>query len=273
MQAAQYISDGRSACGARGYHKISLRAPSSSFASRLVAKPAEVQSNHNMHRVGAWYVNGRAVSIRSKETFNLFELIDSMNKDMANQAEVDAIGVPNLFSKFQDASDDNGGSADQSMKSQIFGEEARIDVVSGSKGSVVYLNNIEKDADYARFSTSLQSLLVRSFNLIPVRKNVYTLLIVVDPMTTDGRKAMQALFWKSRGIPVRMGIVLAPSNLRQDSEDNPIDDAASIEDIMKLYLWARKKSSKASGETFLARLSEWDGDVMSKSALVNLRLP
>ena len=181
MQAAQYISDAEDPLAA--LEDISQNFPARAKQLIRIKVSSEtrrgVQSNHNMHRVGAWYVNGRAVSIRSKETFNLFELIDSMNKDMANQAEVDAIGVPNLFSKFQDASDDNGGSADQSMKSQIFGEEARIDVVSGSKGSVVYLNNIEKDADYARFSTSLQSLLVRSFNLIPVRKNVYTLLIVV----------------------------------------------------------------------------------------------
>ena len=57
----------------------------------------------------------------------------------------------------------------------------RINVRKGASGVVTFVNNIEKDPEYARLPTDMSALLQPSYGLPQVRKNLFNLVLVLDP--------------------------------------------------------------------------------------------
>ncbi|KAJ8601472.1 hypothetical protein CTAYLR_005695 [Chrysophaeum taylorii] len=84
---------------------------------------------------------------------------------------------------------------------------ARIDLLSGSKGAVTYLNNLEKDDMYRRWPRSVQQLLYPSWQLHAISKNLYTALVVLDGPPHEAIRFVQMML--DQGYPVRFGLVVS----------------------------------------------------------------
>lgn len=89
------------------------------------------------------------------------------------------------------------------------GQETRLDIYRGSKGALVYLNNLEKDAQYKRWPSSLRQLLFPSWQLQTIARNLYTLTLVLDLEDPDSWEALATLRRiYSRQFPVRFSVLL-----------------------------------------------------------------
>merc|ERR1711871_1261583 len=90
----------------------------------------------------------------------------------------------------------------------------RVDVKKGSKGAVHFLNNLEKDKQYAQWPAELRMLLRPSFQLHQIRRNLFNLVLIVDPATDEGLAAIATSMQLLRQfIPIRVGLVLTSSTL------------------------------------------------------------
>ena len=102
---------------------------------------------------------------------------------------------------------DDGFDEEESSSS----EKIRIDVGRGSKTSVLYLNDIEKDLEYQHWPRSIQEMLYRSqFGGAPtIRRNLFTMLVVLDPASGAENPALglveQLL---SMQFPLRLGVLI-----------------------------------------------------------------
>ena len=126
----------------------------------------------------------------------------------------------------------------------------RIDVRTGAKGAVYFLNNIEKDKKYKKWPKQLQQLLQHAWHLIPIRRNLYTAVFVIDPLTKLGLETIGVLYDLMDGnIPLRMGIVMV------DSVDNKQKEI-NAGTVLKLLGTAKKEHKQAAANGFLKVLSQ-----------------
>lgn len=93
--------------------------------------------------------------------------------------------------------EDNGDrdhSDDDNTMSSPSRERYRIDVARGGKTAVFYLNDIEKDPEYSSWPNSMQEMFFRSqYGGAPtVRRNLFTLLVVIDPASRRAHPALDA---------------------------------------------------------------------------------
>jgi len=91
--------------------------------------------------------------------------------------------------------------------SQIY----RIDVGRGGKNAVLYLNDIEKDPEYSSWPTSMQEMLYRAqFGGAPtVRRNLFTMLLVIDPADGNPNPALDAVAQLLNAqFPLRVGVLI-----------------------------------------------------------------
>ena len=120
----------------------------------------------------------------------------------------------------------------------------RIDTRSGSKGCVFFMNNIEKDKAYRRWPKQIAQLMQPAWQLIPVRKNLYTGIFVVDPTTETGLKTIGTLRnLLQMKMPIRAGLALVPSDVHHRSGGGAVDgddSEASVDGIVRLLAAAKK---------------------------------
>lgn len=185
-------------------------------------------------RPGRLYLNGRVAASLERPSFNVFELLNEIRKEQrtlqtlqqklgpvlnSNAAalkEVQAAwmmgdefvkyGLAGESGDVGDSKDDEDP-ADDDDDVNIF----RIDVGRGWKQAVMYLNDIEKDAQYADWTRSLRQMMMSmQFGMPPsVRRNLFTILAVVDPLQTAenagfslGMQLMQSSY------PARVGALV-----------------------------------------------------------------
>jgi hypothetical protein len=95
-------------------------------------------------------------------------------------------------------------------------KKIRIDVGRGGRNAVLYLNDIEKDPEYRSWPVSMQDMVYRSqFGGAPtVRRNLFTMLIVLDPASGSDVPALNIVGQLMNSqFPLRLGMLLV------DSED------------------------------------------------------
>lgn len=106
-----------------------------------------------------------------------------------------------------------------------------LDLTSTSKefaidirdSAISWINDIEKDTEYARWPSSVMDLLRPTFPgmLRNIRKNLFNLILVVDPVKPDARPLIKlAESFVVHSAPLRLGIVL---DTRQQNDDNAED--------------------------------------------------
>lgn len=84
----------------------------------------------------------------------------------------------------------------------------RVDISKGSKHAVIFVNNLEKDVSYRGWSKSLQALFYPSWSLPQLRRNLYTIVTVVDFFSKEGIfMHSQVQMMLQQMYPIRFGFV------------------------------------------------------------------
>jgi len=165
----------------------------------------------------ALFVNGRRVPI-DRPSFNVFEFLNTIKSEQAELESMQVrlspyLSLPALrqvqkaWSMGADALNDSQGD-EESDDANVF----RIDVGRGYKNAVLYVNDIEKDEQYANWPRSVQNMMfAMQYGAPPtVRRNIFTVLAVVDPLFDEGAnhgislasQLMQGQF------PARLGVLI-----------------------------------------------------------------
>ena len=139
----------------------------------------------------------------------------------------------------------------------------RIDVRTGAKGAVYFMNNIEKDKKYKQWPKQLQQLLQHAWHIIPIRRNLYTGVFVVDPLTKVGLDTIAMLYEFIDGnVPLRIGLVMV------DSKSNT-GNAVNVGIVLKLLALAKKEHKQPAANAFLKVLSQYANKIpLTKEDLV-----
>lgn len=91
------------------------------------------------------------------------------------------------------------------------GKDFAIDI---RDSSIIWINDLEKDAQYRRWPPSVMDLLRPTFPgmLRNVRKNLFNLVLLVDPITPDSRAIIKlAESFVVHLAPVHLGVVFDTS--------------------------------------------------------------
>ena len=272
----------------------------------------------------ALLVNGRQIAVQ-RPSFNVFELMNILREENALLADLEkSLGShlgPKGLAAVQDmiemgeAALDRAGSKDGAIKKKqesdmddpFFGgdededEEGgaeakfRIDVGRGYRGAVTYINDIERDPQYRQWPRSIeQMLMMAQFGQPPtVRRNMFTMLLVLDPLSGDGERMLDiAIQFIQANLPIRLGFLFVSNSdidtckASSDGEKclfPPLDigDAVDLSDIKDIKattksvsLLVDKAIEKYGGMTTLGfldmLLSTWKGGKSSLKDLVEI---
>lgn len=65
----------------------------------------------------------------------------------------------------------------------------------GIKGAAIFLTNAEKDEEFKAWPSSVSTLLQPSWGMHVIRKNLYTIILVLDPMSLQARSVESPPFF------------------------------------------------------------------------------
>ena len=250
---------------------------------------------------GGLWINGRTVNV-DRPSFNVFEMIKLLKDEMEFIGKLESRFKP-LFSRvnssqgidqirnaliegdafFTDNRDEEGVSYkdDDDDKPESHNSNSkvnfRIDLASGDATSVIYMNDLEKDMGYSRWSDSVNNMMMAmQYGMPPsVRRNLFTMLVVTDPLEdeTDKPNVGQVLVNQlaQQEFPIRLAMVVVsqsdvdactqlffdgkPCSLSEnkwlDLDDSPsIDELKQIKlttrDIHRLYAFMRQSFAHRS---------------------------
>ncbi|KAG7352641.1 glycosyl transferase family protein [Nitzschia inconspicua] len=178
--------------------------------SEAIEKVAESmeQSLQRMIRSsgGGLWINGRIMYVE-RPSFNVFEMIKLLQEEYNEMARMERELKPFLkadssmagLEAIQEAwirgsisKESNDGDEEEmpyedeeDTGASVGGKgQYRIDLATGDEGSVIYMNDLEKDKGYARLPSSVQQMLMAlQYGMPPsVRRNLFTILVVDDPI-------------------------------------------------------------------------------------------
>ena len=226
----------------------------------------------------ALLVNGLRVDLGGS-TFNVFDLLAAVRKELQTQARLQALGLAParqeglLRAAAAISSGRAVGQAAQGGDSATEGV-VRIDVSKGGKHVVAFLNNLEKDAVYKRWPKSLRQMMMPSWSLHSIARNLYTLIFVVDPLTLEGTSLfMQMQAMHAQQYPVRFGIVpvcqdpeaaVGAGGLALEAGAGGDEAPAGRSDVCRLFAAARKHGEEV-GFNFLGTLAAFVGEELQAS--------
>lgn len=106
------------------------------------------------------FVNNREIDI-SHATFNIFKLLQTIRHEQAAMMDLheELSFLPSDHAKQVVAEALMTAKQNEDIEKTDGGTPVRFDVARGGKGAVFYVNNIETDAEYGSWPTSLRSLL------------------------------------------------------------------------------------------------------------------
>jgi UDP-glucose:glycoprotein glucosyltransferase len=219
------------------------------------------------------FVNGRSLDV-GLNTFNLFKLLQMVRSETRQLAKLAALRLPASTARALLALGSAGGAVEGESEGPGGGDgsQVRINIVKQSKGIITFVNNLEKDAQYKRWPRSLRQLAFPSWSLHSLSRNLYTLIVVLDPTTPAGVEALEAIQGLHQQMyPVRFGIVLTSASLvadhhrsrglfsspSKDTPAQPADEAASLKrrataaDVGVLFSEAKLNHSSTVASAFL----------------------
>jgi hypothetical protein len=185
-----------------------------------IEKMAKGLEDNKLFKPGRLYMNGRVTSMTSP-SFNVFVLLNLMREEQAaldnmqsllgNYLEPAALQAVQrawmMGDNFlQNAADDVGEEADD-----VSDNAFRVDVARGGKEAIMYLNDVEKDSQYAQWPKSLMQMLRgMQYGMPPaVRRNLFTVLAVIDPISSPSNVGFDfGLSLMDKSFPVRIGVLI-----------------------------------------------------------------
>jgi hypothetical protein len=174
---------------------------------------------------GGLWINGKPVAIE-RPSFNVFELIQLLQKEQAQLTALETklspwladasitspaaalVDIQQAWSMGQDFFEEKD---DESSAGGAGEESFRINVASGWKHAIMYLNDIEKDPKYRQWSTSPRDMVMAmQYGMPPtLRRNVYTILAVTDPsVPVDHPAIVLATQTMKSSYPTRFGVLI-----------------------------------------------------------------
>jgi hypothetical protein len=207
-------------------------------------------------RIGMLYVNGIGVDLASSAV-NIFSTLRVLREERAEAAKISA--KLSLHPRFALPALLQAGSK---LVGAAQWHEVRVELLKGdyAKNGVRWLNNIESDAVYASWPDRLDTLLYPSGQPHRLRRNLYNLVVVLDPLD---RSSASTVLWLGhmimQGIPVRLGLVLtsAEDMAGQDvpaSQSSP--DAASTRQVAELFSRIYERSGSHTALNFIAAVCQ-----------------
>lgn len=168
---------------------------------------------------GGLWVNGKPLNVL-RPSFNVFEMIDLLQKENEQLKQLQATFAPHYqnegaleqiqlaWSRGESFFADSSGASDEKSNDHL-----RVNVASGEKDAVIYLNNIERDKQYQTWPSSMQQMLMMmQYGMPPtVRRNLMTFLTVDNPLEeTDGTNWGKSLFYQlaQSNFPARLGALI-----------------------------------------------------------------
>jgi hypothetical protein len=135
------------------------------------------------------------------------KMMDLGADKLAEMGKKGDFSIMNPISNDSNEDNDIHNDPDEEEGSQMY----RIDVGRGGKNAVLYLNDIEKDPEYSSWPTSMQEMLYRAqFGGAPtVRRNLFTMLLVIDPADGSPNPALDAVAQLLNAqFPLRVGVLI-----------------------------------------------------------------
>lgn len=198
-------------------------------------KSVEFLEESGALRPGLLYINGKPLAA-DMASFNLFDILNVIKKEQKN--------LDLLKENLKDLPDgalheiqmawmngkrflhgDLGGGLGPKTGEKTKDDKAkplRIDVARGWRNAVIYLNDVEKDSMYARWPTSMRQMMMNmEYGRPPsVRRNLFTLLAVIDPIQDPESVALSlGLQLMQASYPARIGLLLVdPEHFRACSK-------------------------------------------------------
>ena len=241
-----------------------------------MSQVAELMEQDRSLAPGLLYVNGRKLSLDSP-SFNVFEILNVIKEEEASLRKLEESMKPyfgaealkilqnawiqgeRFDAKKKTTEDDispvSSGSTDKIV---------RIDVGRGWKNAVVYLNDVEKDPQYARWPRSVKGMLQSmQYGMPPVvRRNMFTILAVIDPVENPSVGVFQlGMQLVQNSYPARVGILWVGQT-----------------DVDECRAWLQSQSSLEDGQAcpvkpiFTSRPSNKDLELTKASAQAAHRL-
>lgn len=154
---------------------------------------------------GALFVNGLFFDA---DTLDTESLLDTLRNEQRSMAALHKMGIPSSISKPLLTLDLGAAS-----------KEFALDI---RDSAIQWVNDIEEDAVYKRWPTSVFELLRPTFPgmLRSIKKNMFNLVLVMDPVKGSGRHLLKlADSFVQHTAPVRVGIVM---DFRQQDPDSKV---------------------------------------------------
>lgn len=207
---------------------------------------------HNM-----LYLNGQQVDL-SGASFNVFDVFAKLTSENTHLRALSFLPVSaGVKSKLVDLAISVNAPNPNKLP-----DIHRIDVSLGSKRVLSFINNLEKDAMYRRWPTSVRQLLMPAWSLHSVAKNMYTVIAIVDPLSESGASLLlEVRDLHQQQFPIRFGIVLSPGKVPRTAaatDRTALSEAswATRTHIVELFAFAREYMSSSAAMDFLMSLSE-----------------
>ena len=154
---------------------------------------------------GLMFLNGKRLQFDST-SFNLFEMLTLLREQVTFEKELARLNLSP-----RDCDTIRGILHASLSTPSIF----RFSLQVQTDPSILWVNNIEKDAAYARLPRSLRPFLINAFMLPQVRTNYISRVFILDP-AADNREVYQTVYeiYQQR-LPIRCGFVFTSPALRE----------------------------------------------------------
>ena len=200
------------------------------------------------------FINGNRISI-DDNTFNIFDVLITIKDEYAQMNTLDSMGLPKILrNKLKNLALDAADSNSESDGMRGLSDITRVDASKGGKSVILFLNNLERDKAYKRWPKTVRQLLYPSWSLHTIAKNLYTIILVVDPLTSGGASLlMQTHMLMEQNYPVRFGVIFDCSKHNDASRRD--SKKATPYDVCLLVSRIKEKYSTATLLQFLFTLA------------------
>ena len=211
--------------------KDEVRKNQQRFVHELNLQPAET----------GLFINGQYFNL---EMVDMFTLFDQIRDELKLVEGLHKIGVPSQHVS-------SLLSLDLTPPTQQYAIDIR-------DSAVIYINDIEKDPQYKRWSANIQELLRPAYPgmLRSIRRNMYHMVLVVDPTKRESRSIIKlAESFYVHNAPLRIGIVLA---VNADPNLTGRDDVGVA--VLNAFNFVSQRTNAYDGLSFITDLFALAGD-------------
>lgn len=186
-----------------------------------------ILENYGEYR-GSVIINNQSTRFDSGD-FNVFSLIQSIRNSFSFVESQKALNLTSIdirtLTDIVNEADSNGGLS------------VRLNLEDQNHGSILFVNDIEKDMMYSRFSTRIHTFFTASFSFPRVRSNFISRVFVLDPLNEESYGVYNMMYELLQSLPIRMGFLFTSPVIRELlKEESSVKDVDMKENINSLQV-------------------------------------